>query len=109
MSATHLLIHRYRPGSGPAEGSAEHDAEMAQWEQADRQLRADGIVVGAFALQGSGTVLGPQDRTVELATDEEIVFAVHAIAVSDDDQAQRIAAGLPTVGYGTVEVRALMG
>ena len=108
-AATHLLIHRYRPGTGPQEGTSAHDAEMAQWEEVDRQLRADGVLVGAHALRDSGTLLGPGAQRVELNSAAEIVFAVHVIAVAGDAEAERIAATLPTLGYGTVEVRPLMG
>lgn len=108
MDATHLLIHRYRPGTGPAEGTGEHDDEMRRWSQIDAELRSTGTLVEAYALQDAGArVVGP-DGTGSLNTTEEIVFAIHAVAVADDDAAHRLATAMPHVTYGTTEIRRLM-
>ncbi|WP_404290670.1 hypothetical protein [Glutamicibacter arilaitensis] len=105
--ATHLLIHRYLPGSGPQPPSEEFDAEMLQWESLDAQLRSEDILISAYALQDRGLVC-TQESTAEIETDKEIVFAVHAIKVSGELQAQEIARRMPHLSYGSVEIRPLM-
>ncbi|PRA10488.1 hypothetical protein CQ010_13495 [Arthrobacter sp. MYb211] len=105
--ATHLLIHRYLPGSGPQPPSEEFDAEMLQWESLDAQLRSEDILISAYALQDRGSVCS-QETNSELDTEAEIVFAVHAIKVSDEAQAQEIARRMPHLPYGSVEIRPLM-
>ena len=106
-NATHLLIHRYLPGTGPQPPSEEFDAEMLQWESLDTQLKAEDILISSFAVQDRGTVCS-LDSTHELDSDEEIIFAVHAIKVAGDQQAQEIARRMPHLPYGSVEIRPLM-
>ncbi|MGI6878888.1 YciI family protein [Microbacterium sp. gxy059] len=103
MTATHLLLHRYRPGDGPQEGTPEHDAEMRSWAEIDERLRGEGIIAAAFALDTARALVGP----VALPGDE-ILFAVHAIRAADDAHAERIARSMPTADYGVVEVRPIM-
>lgn len=100
---THLLIHRYTPGSGPAPGSPEHDSEMRRWEQLDDELQASGVVVAGFALDAPTTRLGAAPTPVD-----EIVFAVHVLAAASDSDAEQVAGLMPHLGYGSVEVRPLM-
>lgn len=101
-TATHLLIHRFVPGTGPAEGTPELDAEMHRWEQLDAELRESGILVGAYALDAPTAVLGTRLPA------EETVFAVHAITARSDAEAGQLAARMPHLDYGSVEVRPLM-
>lgn len=107
MTATHLLIHRYVPGTGPQEGTAEHEAEMRQWAALDARLRDEGVIVGAYALQNRGSLVQAH-ATSEWQSDGEIVFAVHAINAESEGVADEIARSMPTAEYGTVEVRPLM-
>ncbi|RLV55690.1 hypothetical protein D9V41_09495 [Aeromicrobium phragmitis] len=100
---THVLLHRYTPGSGPAEGTAEHDAEMRQWAQVDEDLLTKGALVAGFALDGPGKQLGATQTP-----GDDMVFAVHVIAAASDAEAEQIASRMPHVGYGSVEVRPLM-
>lgn len=107
MTATHLLIHRYRPGTGPQPGTPQHDEEMRRWGELDARLRRDGVIVGAFALQDRGGLVTADSITLWQA-EGEIVFAVHAIVADDDQAAAEIARSVPTADYGTVEIRPLM-
>lgn len=100
---THILIHRYVPGTGPQEGTAEMDAEMKIWAELDRELRSTGTLVGAYALHDTTTTLGEQ-----FPEHEEIVFAIHAVAAGSHAEAEEIAGRMPHLGYGSTEVRPLM-
>lgn len=106
-NATHLLIHRYLPGTGPQPPSEEFDAEMLQWESLDTALKADDILISSFAVQDRGMICS-LDSTNKLDTDAEIIFAVHAIKVAGEQQAQEIARRMPHLSYGSVEIRPLM-
>lgn len=105
--ATHLLIHRYRPGTGPQPPSQEFDEEMLQWEALDTRLKSEGILISSFALQDRG-ILHTTDSNLVLDTEAEIIFAVHAIKVGDEHEAQEIAHLMPHLDYGNVEIRPLM-
>lgn len=101
---THLLIHRYRPGTGPQPGTLEHDHEMQRWEDVDRTLREQGALIGSFALNDAQRLVGPATHDAG----DELLFAVHAISVADCDQAVQLAESMPTADYGSIEVRPLM-
>ncbi|GAB3044152.1 hypothetical protein [Sediminivirga luteola] len=101
---THALVHRYAPGTGPQEGTAELDAEMKIWAQIDSDLRSSGQLVEAWALNSATAALG----TAADDAGSQVVFAVHAIAVESDAAAQQIAAGMPHLGYGSTTVHPLM-
>lgn len=108
MSATHVLIHRLTPGVGPQPGTPEHDAEMREWQRIDGELRNSGVLVDAFALQDLGSrVTGDTSSAID-ASDGELVFAVHAIAATDDAHAQAVARQMPSASYGSIEVRPVM-
>ncbi|ROR72519.1 YciI family protein [Bogoriella caseilytica] len=109
--ATHLLIHRYRPGTGPQPGSAEHEEEMRQWAAVDAELRSSGVLVGGYAIADRGVLVGAAvgpDGERAWAPGEEILFAVHAIAVESDEAAVALARNMPTAEYGSIEVRPAM-
>ncbi|GAA4829130.1 YciI family protein [Garicola koreensis] len=103
FTATHLLIHRYVPGTGPQEGTAELDAEMQIWVELDREYRESGVLLGSYALQNAAVAFGQR-----FGQHEDIVFAVHALAVASQREAERIAERMPHLGYGSTEVRPLM-
>ena len=106
-TATHLLIHKFRPATGPQPGTPEHDREMQQWEEVDKRLRSEGLLVDAYAITESGTVL-TANGTNSLAGDREMIFAVHAVSVPDEQAGVALAKSMPTAEYGTVEIRPLM-
>lgn len=102
-SPTHLLIHRYIPGTGPQEGTAELEAEMRVWAELDREFRHNGVLLGSYALQDASTEFGQR-----FAQHEEVVFAVHAVVAESRTAAEEIASRMPHLDYGSTEVRPLM-
>ncbi|NLS08503.1 hypothetical protein HGQ17_00470 [Nesterenkonia sp. MY13] len=103
-SPTHVLIHRYTPGTGPQEGTAELDAEMRIWAQIDKELREAGQLVEGWALNEATAALG----VTEAHTGSQVVFAVHAIAVGSDAEARQLAARMPHLAYGSTTVHPRM-
>lgn len=101
--ATHLLIHRYIPGTGPQEGTAELEAEMRVWQQIDQDLRRAGVLVSAYAVADSSHTLGQS-----LSQRDDMVFAVHAVVADSQAAAEQVAERMPHLGYGSTEVRPLM-
>ncbi|MGO1548415.1 MAG: hypothetical protein ACTHWO_01205 [Nesterenkonia sp.] len=102
-TATHALIHRYIPGTGPQEGTAELEAEMRVWAELDREFRQTGVLLGSYALQDASVAFGQR-----FGQHEEIVFAVHVLAVGSQREAEEIAERMPHLSYGSTEVRPLM-
>ena len=106
-TATHLLIHFYCPGDGPQPGTAEHDEEMRRWAELHGRLESEGVLVGGYALDDRGATVGPSGD-VPWSAGRELLFAVHAVAVADDEAARALARKMPTADYGVVEVRPVM-
>lgn len=98
---SHILIHRYTPGTGPQEGTPELEAEMREWADIDEELRRTGQLVSGWALNDHlrtvGSPAGPPPA--------ETIFAIHVLDVNDDAEADRIASRMPHVSYGSTEVR----
>lgn len=111
---THLLIHRYVPGTGPQEGTPELEDEMRAWDALDTELREHGHLVAGYALQEHTVRLGAGTDEVAETSDAEdpggrsIIFAVHAVAAADEAEAHGIAERMPHLEYGSTEVRPLM-
>ncbi|GAA1172076.1 YciI family protein [Nesterenkonia xinjiangensis] len=113
-TATHLLIHRFVPGTGPQEGTEELHEEMQAWEALDTELRRSGHLVAGYALGEQTVRLGAGTDDVAEAPDPQkpqgrsIVFAVHVIAAADEAEAHAIAERMPHLEYGSTEVRPMM-
>lgn len=101
---THLLVHRYTPGTGPQEGTPELDAEMKVWAQIDADLRKAGQLVEGWALNTATATLG----ATESNSGTQVTFAVHAITVDSDDDAKQVAAHMPHLSYGSTTIHPLM-
>lgn len=101
---THVLLHRYTPGTGPQEGTSELDAEMEIWARIDRELRSSGQLINGWALRDAAATLGTRSQPAG----DQIVFAVHAIAAESDAEAEQIAAAMPHLAYGSTEVHPVM-
>lgn len=101
---SHILIHRYTPGTGPQEGTPEMDTEMTAWAQLDAELREAGQLISGWALNDPVRTQGAPagDRPAE------IIFAIHALAVEDDAEADQIASRMPHLNYGSTEIRRRM-
>jgi hypothetical protein len=110
----YMLLLRHEPGTGPAEGTAEFDAEMARWGQVMGELGAAGAMVAANGLDAEATATTVRTREGEaLITDgpfaetKESFFSYIIIDVADLDAALDWAKKMPNVTYGSVEVRPL--
>lgn len=110
----YMLLLRYEIGSGPAEGTPEFDAEMAQWGAVMGELGESGALVGAHGLDTEDTATTVRVRGEEaLVTDgpfaetKESFFSYVIIDVPDLDAAVAWARRMPNVTYGSVEVRPL--
>ncbi len=110
----YMLLLRHEPGTGPAEGTAEFDAEMAQWGQVMGELGAAGAMVAANGLDAEATATTVRTREGEaiitdgpFAETKESFFSYIIIDVADLDAALDWAKKMPNVTYGSVEVRPL--
>jgi hypothetical protein len=90
-------------------------AEHGAWMQYTQDLRESGAMVGGDALQGLDTATTVRVRETEtLVTDgpfaetKEMLGGYYLIDVPDLDAALAWAAKIPSVGYGSVEVRPIM-
>jgi hypothetical protein len=90
-------------------------AEHAAWATYTQQLQESGAMVAGDALQGLDTATTVRVRETEtLVTDgpfaetKEMLGGYYLIDVPDLDAALAWAAKIPSVGYGSVEVRPIM-
>jgi hypothetical protein len=102
----------------PAEGGPSPDELQAahpRWMQYTQDLQESGVLVAGDALQGTDTATAVRVRDNEtLVTDgpfaetKELLGGYYLIDVPDLDTALAWAAKIPSVGYGSVEVRPIM-
>jgi hypothetical protein len=100
---------------GPADGGPspeEAAAEMPKWFEYTQGLIDDGVHVAGEALHGVEAATSVRERDGEtqitdgpFAETKEILGGFYIIDVGDLDTALKYAAGIPSVGRGTVEVR----
>lgn len=110
----YMLLLRHELDAGPAEGTPEFDAEMAQWGAVMGELGQSGSMVAAHGLDTEATATTVRVRGDEvLVTDgpfaetKESFFSYIIIDVADLDAALGWARRMPSVTYGSVEVRPL--
>lgn len=110
----YMLLLRQETGTGPAEGTPEFDAEMAQWGELMGELGGSGALVDAKGLDSEETATTVRTRDGEaIVTDgpfaetKESFFSYIVIEVADLDAALAWAKRMPNVTYGSVEVRPL--
>jgi len=111
----YLIMLHFPPGQGPQEGTPEFDAEMDRWGELNAALREAGAMVVASGLhpeavttvrsQGGDVIVtdGPYAET------KEILFSFYVVEAPDLDAATAWAAKMPSAGYGSVEVRPMIG
>jgi len=112
----YLLLLTHTPGIGPEEGTPAYDAEMERWGTLKEELRQAGAYVAAWGLQSAdaATTLRTHDGK-PVMTDgpftetREVVFSLIVIDVPDLDAATRWAEKMPSLAYGAVEIRPLVG
>jgi hypothetical protein len=112
----YMLLLTFEPGTGPQEGTPEHDAEMARWGALNDEMKRAGVYVLASGLQlpDSATTLRAHDGDPVLtdgpyAETKEVLFSFYVIDVADLDTAAEWAAKTPVAEYGSVEIRPTVG
>lgn len=110
----YMLLLRHEPDAGPAEGTPEFDAEMAQWGEVMGELGQAGSMIAAHGLDTEATATTVRIRNDEalvsdgpFAETKEAFFSYIIIDVPDLDAALGWAKKMPNVTYGSVEVRPL--
>jgi hypothetical protein len=111
----YLLLIYSDPALGPQLGTPELDAQRLRWNAYTEALQASGNMLAGDALQGAETatsvrVRGGQQLTTDgpFAETKEILGGFYMIDVDDLDQALALAAKMPNIEYGTVEVRPVL-
>ncbi len=109
-----LLIYN-DPAREPAYGTPEFQAMMAGFFAANERMKADGVLRAGEGLQGveTATSLRMQGGKVEttdgpFAETREHLGGFYVIDVPDRQAALTYAALIPSVDFGTIEVRPLM-
>jgi hypothetical protein len=109
----YLLMLRTTPEAEAMEG-AELDAEMARWGAVHQELEASGALITGMGLEqddAATTLRAPGGERVltdgPYAETKELLFSFYVIDVEDLDAAIEWAAKMPSVDYGSVEIRPL--
>ncbi len=100
---------------GPQMGTPEMDAEMAQWFAFTEELGATGKMLGGEALQPIATASTVRIRDGKTVTQDgpfaetkEALGGFYLIEADNLDEMIAWAEKIPSVGYGTVEIRPIM-
>lgn len=101
----YLVMTKFVPGHGPAEGSPEHAEEMRAWDRVNRDLAASGRLVQSFGLEPSARILPPERRGGD---DGEVVFAQYVIEAESLAGIEEWANRMPVLDYGSVEIRRVL-
>ena len=109
-----LLIYN-DPDRQPAYGTPEFQQMMGGYFAANEKMKADGVLRSGEGLQGTETArsIRAKQGKVEMmdgpfAETREYLGGYYVIDVPDMDTALTYAALIPSVNFGTVEVRPLM-
>ena len=109
-----LLIYN-DPKLEPTYGTPEFESMMAGFFALNERMKADNVLVSGEGLEGVDTATSVRMRGGKVETMDgpfaetrEHLGGYYVIEVADLDSALRYAAMVPSVGWGTVEVRPLM-
>lgn len=115
ISMQYMLLIYNDPKLEPAYGTPEFESMMGGFFALNERMKADKVLVGGEGLQGVETatsvrIRGGKVETMDgpFAETREHLGGYYVIEVPDLDSALRYAAMVPSVGWGTVEVRPLM-
>ena len=110
----YLVLLNVPPGEGPQEGTPELDAEMRRWGALNDELREAGVLVAASGVSIDATTT-VRRRGGELAVTDgpyaetkEIMFSFYVLDVEDLDAAIGWVRKMPSVEYGSVEIRPMV-
>ena len=111
----YMLLLYSAEDAGPEPGSPEFAAEMQQWFAVTEEMQSAGVMVAGEALQPGDTATTLRVReNVRLTTDgpfaetKEVLGGFYIVDVEHLDAALDWAAKIPSVPYGSVEVRPVM-
>ncbi|MEM8926044.1 MAG: YciI family protein [Actinomycetota bacterium] len=100
---------------GPQPGTPEQAAEMQEWFAITKEMEEAGVLLGGEALHGSDTATTVRVRDgVTGVTDgpfaetKEVLGGFYMIDVANLDEATKWAEKIPSVPYGSVEIRPIM-
>lgn len=108
----YMMLIYADPANEPTWGTPAFDAWIAGFGTLNAKLAADGVPTSGAGLQGVATATsvrlrGGKVETMDgpFAETKEHLGGYYVIDVPDLDAALRYAAMVPSVGFGTVEVR----
>ncbi|MEV0430425.1 YciI family protein [Micromonospora sp. NPDC050495] len=101
----YLVMTKFVPGHGPADGSPEHAEEMRAWDRFNRELATSGRLVQSFGLDLPAGNL-PAKRPG--GDDGELVFAQYVIEADSLADVEQWARQMPVLKYGSVEIRRVL-
>ncbi len=111
----YMILIYSQPAQEPTYGTPDFDAMMQGYFALNEVMKADGVMRGGEALQGthSATSLLMRGGKVEtmdgpFAETREHLGGYYIVDVPDLDAALRYAAMVPAAKWGTIEVRPLM-
>ncbi len=111
----YMLLLTSAPDAGPQPGSPEEAAEMGEWFAYDDMLKQAGVFVSGEALHPVDTATTVRVRdggTIvtdgPFAETKEYLGGYYVIDVPDLDTAISYAEKVPNIGYGSVEIRAVL-
>ena len=101
--------------SSPKTGSEEFGRLIGEYEAATNQFIKDGVLVGSDPLQSVNTATTLRTRNGKLSTTDgpfaetkEQLGGYYIFECENLDDALKYAAMIPTVNYGSIEVRPIM-
>lgn len=110
----YMILIYGEPGAGPAPGTAEAEAQMQQWFAFTNETVERGAFVAGDPLQGVETATTVRRRDGKLlhtdgpfAETREHLGGYYILECKDLDEALAWAGRVPSVGYGSIEVRPL--
>jgi hypothetical protein len=112
---TYTLLLYWEPGTGPAEGTPELEAEFERWDAVTEQMRAAGILIANEALnfRETAVTISGADGAVKRRDGDALgapdtLFGFYVLDVDNEDEALRWAERMPHLDYGSVEIRPSM-
>src|SRR3954454_6026813 len=98
-----------------ADDSAPPDGAYSDWVVATQSLQDDGVLLGGDGLQPVDSATTVRNRGGErivsdgpFAETKEQLLGYYLVEVPDSETAAEYAGRMPTIGWGSVEVRPLM-
>lgn len=111
----YMLLIYTGEGAGPEQGSAVAAAEMKEWFAYTAELEESGVLVGGDPLHPTSSAVTVRTRDgVTSTTDgpfaetKEVLGGYYMIDVDSQDEAVAWGEKIPSVRYGSIEVRQVL-